>query len=175
MKTGISDTFHSGLSLVEVTFSMAIAAVALLAIIGMLPQALEMSQDSADRSAIGTIMEDAHDRLEGQPLEVGIPSVSPLFYDQWGRYVEDIEQVENSLMDRAFFRLELKISDIKGANAPQNISDLKAAEMKIFWPLRDDGSSMGVEPKVGISYYINTLTGPDWQLIEPGFKPKIEF
>lgn len=175
MNAGKSFPQVSAFSLVEVTFSMAIAAVALLAIIGMLPQAMEMSRDSADRTAIGTIMEDAHDRMEGLPLEAGVPSVSPLFYDQRGRFIEDIEQVEDPLLDRAFFRLELNISEIEGANAPEHISDLKAAEMKIFWPLRDDGSSIDAEPKVRISYYINALTGPDWQLIEPGFAPKIEF
>ena len=175
MKSCENSSRHSAFSLIEVTFSMAVAAVALIAIIGMLPQAMEMSRDSADRTAIGTIMEDAHDRMEGLPLSVGQPSVSPLYYDQQGRYIEDIEDLENPLLDRAFFRLELEVSEIEGANAPENISDLKAVEMKIFWPLRDDGSAIDVTPRVRISYYINALTGPDWELIEPGFQPKIEF
>jgi uncharacterized protein (TIGR02598 family) len=162
-------------SLVEVTFAMAVAAVALISIIGMLPHAMEMSRDSADRTAIGTIMEDAHDRMEGLPLSVGQPSVSPLFYDQQGRYIEDIEKIENSLLERAFFRLELEISEIEGANAPENISDLKAVGMQIYWPLRDDGTAIEADPRVHISYYINALTGPDWGLVEPGFQPKIEF
>ena len=50
-------------SLVEVTFAMAVAAVAIISIIGMLPHAMEMSRDSADRTAIGTLMEDATDRM----------------------------------------------------------------------------------------------------------------
>lgn len=162
-------------SLVEVTFAIAVAAVALIAIIGMLPQAMEMGRDSADRTAIGTIMEDAHDRMEGLPLSVGQPAVSPLFYDQQGRYIEDIGSIDNPLLDRPFFRLELEISEIAGSNAPENISDLKAVEMQVFWPLRDDGTAIDNDPRVRVSYYINTLTGPDWELIEPGFQPKIEF
>jgi hypothetical protein len=106
---------------------------------------------------------------------VGQPSVSPLFYDQQGRYIDDIEDIKNPLLERAFFRLELEISEIEGANAPKNISDLKAVGMQIYWPLRDDGTAIEAAPRVRISYYINALTGPDWELIEPGFQPKIEF
>tara|TARA_R110000850_G_scaffold60079_10_gene138186 strand:- start:1030 stop:1569 length:540 start_codon:yes stop_codon:yes gene_type:complete len=173
-------TFNrGGFSLIEVSIAMAIAAIALLSIIGILPHAMDMSRDSADQTAIGAILEDAHDRLEGQRLIKGVPLVSPLFYDQQGRFVEkveDVDDVEDPLINGAFFRIDLILSDIHELNLPALASSMKAVKMKVFWPVRENGDPVHASaPELNVSYFVSALTGPDWSTIDPDFKPKIEY
>ena len=165
--------------MIEITITLGIATIALVSILGMLPQALRLSRDSADQTAIGTLLEDTHERLEGQPLEVGTPEISPLFYDQQGRHVDPEAEVENSLVGGPFFRVELTIRAADESVRPGHFKANKPfhlIQIEVFWPLQEDFEPLpSREPRVTIAYPITTLTGPDWQLVDPDYVPKIEF
>lgn len=182
MKHSKADHWYSGFSLVEVTLAVAIAAVALLSVIGMLPHAMEMSHDSADQTAIGVILEDARDRVEGAPLKSGVPEVSPIYYDQRGQYLHDLDSLFDAVGGGPFFRIDLELKPIHVSTRPANVSDVRAVQVKVFWPLKSDGQEeekwvpiSPEQPNLEFSYYVNALTGPDWMGIDPKFEPKIEF
>ncbi|NNE92949.1 MAG: prepilin-type N-terminal cleavage/methylation domain-containing protein [Verrucomicrobiales bacterium] len=159
----------SGFSLTEVVIAMAIASVGLLAIVGLMPHALESARDSADQTAIGAVLEDVHDRLEGVPLKPGTPSMSPLFYDQQGRFVHSYEMEK-------FFKVDLELAEFDAANRPPDVAGLLALSVEISWPLDENDQPLGKpQPKTTVSYGVTTLTGPDWTEIDPDYEPKIEF
>ncbi|MDA7673051.1 prepilin-type N-terminal cleavage/methylation domain-containing protein [Verrucomicrobiales bacterium] len=174
MKTNRNAPAARAFSLIEVTIAMAIAAVALILIVGLLPPALTSARDSADQTAIGTVLEDVHDRLEGSPLKVGVPDISPLFYDQQGRFVSDDHT--DTLESRRFFKVELELAEFSEAAKIENINGMLGLSVEVYWPLNESRDPIGSSrPKTTISYPVTTFTGPDWQLIEPEFVPKIEF
>ncbi len=161
-------------SLIEVTIAMAIAAVSLVLIIGLLHPAMTSARDSADQTAIGTVLEDVHDRLEGSPLVVGVPEISPLYYDEQGRFVSDDKA--DSLESRRFFKVELELAEFAGETKPENIGGMLGLSVEVYWPLDDKRNPLGSsKPKTTVSYPVTTFTGPDWPLIESEFVPKIEF
>jgi type II secretory pathway pseudopilin PulG len=55
-------------SLVEVTLALAIIAVALVAIIGLLPQGVQSSRNTADNTMAATILQDAFSQCRSQPF-----------------------------------------------------------------------------------------------------------
>ncbi len=167
-----------GFSLVEVTLAMTIASLALLSLIGLLPQSMKFERASADLTAIGTIMEDIHDRLEGHDLKQGVPSISPVFYDMRGRYwsrpLNKNTPDASPLLDRRFFRADIKL--VEPANASTASSPPIAIRINFFWPLDDEGKPIGdKKPKSSVTYYTTALTGPGWEKIDPDYRPKIEY
>lgn len=180
MKTGnFSPPKPRGFSLIEITITLGIATIALVSILGMLPQALRLSRDSADRTAIGALLEDVHDRVEGQPLEAGTPEISPLFYDQQGKHVDPEAEVENPLVGGPFFRVDLSLRVTDESVKPGHFrpdKEFYSMRIDVSWPLQEDREPLpDREPGVTIAYPVTTLTGPDWEAIDPEYVPKIEF
>lgn len=167
-----------GFSLVEVVISMGIAAVALVSIMGMLPYAMEASRDSADETAIATVLEDLHERLKGNSLEPGAPTDSPFFYDQQGMYspARDTEAVSEAAGGGPFFRVDVEFNEPAAGASFENANGLLAAVVEVSWPVDAEGEPVGTgNPKTGITYYLTTLTGTDWEKVDPEYQPKIEY
>ncbi|MDF1852391.1 MAG: prepilin-type N-terminal cleavage/methylation domain-containing protein [Verrucomicrobiales bacterium] len=169
---------RSGFSLIEVVLAMGIAAIALVSILGMLPYAMESSQASADQTAIGTVLEEVHDRIKGEPLEVGVPSGSPYFYDAQGRFWEEgvADREAGSVGNDRFFRVDVDLQDLPSSVPFEHSEGVLAAVVAISWPVDEAGEPRGRgNPKTSITYPLTTLTGPDWQVIDPDYKPKVEY
>ncbi len=158
--------------------AMTIGAVAMVSLISILPQFMKYERESADQTAVGMIMEDIHDRLEGQEFKEGVPSISPIFYDQRGRFWDPSEAKDASdgalLLDGKFFRGDIKLvkpaSSLIAPNSPLVI------KIDFYWPLDKEGNPLGKKkPKASVTYYATTLTGPDWEDIDPDYRPKIEY
>ena len=179
MKKCKSSQICTAFSLVEVAMDLAIGALALVSLIGILPQFMEYERDSADQTAIGTIMGDIHDRLEGEEYKEGVPSISPIFYNQQGGYwaseIAEAEAKDTPMqLDRRFFRGEIELVKPVGDSALSESS--MAVKIDFFWPLDDEGLPLGdKKPKASVTYYVTTLTGPDWEEIDSTYKPKIEY
>lgn len=167
-----------GFSLIEVVLAMGIASVALVSILGMLPHAMESSRSSADQTAIGTVLEEVHDRIKGEPLEAGPVAGSPFVYDQQGRFQggsSDAGEVATGA-DQRFFRVEVELQEMPVDGLPPGADGLLAAVVEISWPLDESGEPRGSgNPKSVITYPLTTLTGPDWEIIDPDYTPKIEY
>ena len=172
-----SGSFRSrGFSLVEITLAMGIAAVAMVSILGMLPQAMKYSRDSADQTAIGAVLEDVHDRLKGQNLVEGPALESPFFYDKQGRFWSANQGRPNTLDERRFFRVEVRLTKPQSPPGIALPEDMLAAVVELFWPLDQRGEVIGrAKPKTTVTYMVTTLTGPDWQEIDPHYEPKLEY
>ena len=177
-----------GFSLVEITLAMGIAAVAMVAILGMLPQALKASRASSDRTAIGAVLEDIHDRIEGHVLEEGPLPSSPFFYDEQGRFWKGDSSEEEGggeeialiqVSPEKFFRVEVELvrpRQLQAEEANAVPDSLLAAKLSVSWPLDAEGVPVGTgNPKMILTYPVTTLTGPDWEIIEPEFQPKVEY
>ncbi len=164
--------------MIEVVLAMGIAAIALISIIGMLPYAMESSRASADQTAIGTVLEEVHDRIKGNPLRVGTPAGSPYFYDVQGRFWEEGvgERVAGEVGTDRFFRVDIELQDLPSDGAFKHADGVLAAVLEISWPVDEDGNALGRgNPKTSISYPLTTLTGPDWEIIDPAYIPKVEY
>jgi uncharacterized protein (TIGR02598 family) len=75
----------SAFSLIEVTLALAIVAIGLIAIVGMLPHGIQASRDAADNTLAATI---AHDELNKMRLATtmagGPPAPVDIYYDASG-------------------------------------------------------------------------------------------
>lgn len=164
-----NNSAKSAFTLIEMAIATAIAAVALVAILGVVPMALDIQGESIDQTSLGTVFEDVHDRLEGVELEPGVPSVSPLFYDFKGTFWEE----ENSEPIDRYFRVDLELIE------PIDEEDYGGlvVSVKVFWPLNEEGEPFDpdAKPNSVLSYYATTLTGPGWMDVDPNFIPKIEY
>lgn len=167
-----------GFSLIEVVLAMGIAAIALVSILGMLPYAMESSQASADQTAIGTVLEEVHERIKGEVSKVGVVPGSPYFYDPQGRFWEEGkgDRVAGAAGFDRFFRVDVELQELPSDGAFEHADDLLAAVVEISWPVDDEGNPLGRRnPKTTITYPLTTLTGPDWELIDPDYEPKVEY
>ncbi|NOY00218.1 MAG: prepilin-type N-terminal cleavage/methylation domain-containing protein [Verrucomicrobia bacterium] len=168
----------AGFSLVEVSMALAIGALAMVSLISVLPQLMKYERESADLSVVGMIMEDIHSRLEGQDFKEGVPSISPIFYDQRGRHwapSKDNELSEVDLSrDEKFFRGDIKL--VNGADSSTSSNSSLVIKIDFFWPVDKAGNPLGKQKeKTSVTYYTTTLTGPDWGSIDPNFQSKIEY
>lgn len=83
MKTCRHLPAHSGFSLVEVTLSVAIAALALITLLGLLPQGLEMSRKTSELTNNSNIIEQIIRDLENaQYTTLPVTKVRRYFNDQ---------------------------------------------------------------------------------------------
>lgn len=167
-----------GFSLIEVVLAMGIAAIALISILGMLPYAMESSRASADQTAIGTVLEEVHERVKGEPIKAGVVAGSPYFYDPQGRFWEE------GVADRAagaagfdrFFRVDVELQELPSDGPFEHADEVLAAVVEISWPVDEEGNAIGRKnPKTTITYPLTTLTGPDWKVIDPDYEPKVEY
>lgn len=167
-----------GFSLIEVTIALAIAAVGIIALLGMFPAAMLAGRDAVDQTAIGTVLEDVHERLEGSELIAGTVPDSPFFYDEQGRFWSPDQQRPDNFTEEHFFRVDVRLAE--PATPPGTTIEmpgsLLAATVELSWPLDDNGHAIGRgNPKTSVTYMITTLTGPDWKAIDPDYRAKVEY
>ncbi len=161
-------------SLVEIALALAIASVALVSILGLIPTVLNNHRAGADQRALGTIYEDLHDRIEGADLVDGLIPSSPYFYTANGDFIPPDSSAlkpnrENSI-GGAFFRAEAAIVSVTGSPG------IRAVAISIFWPL--SGEHLPITPDAPGSrhtYVITPLTGKGWEEVDGGFQPGIEY
>lgn len=61
-------TAAAGFSLIEITLALAIAAVGMIAILGLLPQGIQASRDAADSTMAATIVQDMFSQARALPF-----------------------------------------------------------------------------------------------------------
>jgi uncharacterized protein (TIGR02598 family) len=207
---------RAAFSLVEIVIAMAIIATGMIAIVGLIPVGLQASRDAAVRTTTAIILEDIHDRLEGQVLDqdgLADPEAkveaNPFYYDDQGLFLPipgaseqadiaaggsaDAQNSLDSLLFRRRFRVDVRIETVLPANKPQDsptsnmgeafgrdpdsVERVKAIIINLSWPVNPGtGEPMGNgNPKSSVTYYLTTLTGPEWEKIDPAYNPKIEF
>jgi uncharacterized protein (TIGR02598 family) len=167
-------------SLIEVTIALAISSVAVIALLGMFPAAMMAGRDAVDQTAIGTILEDVHERLEGSELTVGTVPGSPFFYDEQGRFWSQDQERPDNFTEEHFFRVDVRLAEpatTSGSSTPVELPEsLLAATVEVSWPLDTDGNAIGrANPKASVTYMVTTLTGPDWKSIDPDYRAKVEY
>ena len=162
----------SAFSLVEVTLAMGIAAVALVSILGLLPQAMKYGRDGADQTAIGAVLEDAHDRLKGSECQPGELAEGPFFYDEQGKFLAEAESKEDS----RFFRVEISLEKPVAGAGTEFPEQMLVASLRLFWPVDQAGLPFDArEPRTTVTYPVTSLTGLGWEEIDPHYRPKVEY
>ncbi|MEM7144281.1 MAG: prepilin-type N-terminal cleavage/methylation domain-containing protein [Verrucomicrobiota bacterium] len=162
-------------TLVEVAFSLAIVATGLIAIIALIPQGQEAAKASSEHTVTAIILEDVHNRLEGEELTVGDLPTSPFYYDAQGVFIPDGEDPEE--INRRIFRADIRIEDIADKSGLPDTNGLMAGVIELSWPVVPaTGDPLGKgNPKTTITYYLTTLTGLEWTEVDSSYKPKIEY
>lgn len=167
-------THRAGFTLTEIVLALAIIASAFIAVLGLLPAGLNQSRLASDSTVIATVLEDVHNRLQGQALQTGKPTFSPAFFDDHGVFVPASDDA--AVLARRFYRADVKISTWK--TVPTGTSGLRPVTVSLSWPVdtRDkSGPAIGNgNPKTTVTYGVTRLTGPDWSVIDTGYVPKIE-
>lgn len=168
---------HAAFSLIEVTVALAIVAFAVIALIGILPTALEDAGFSSDQTALGSMLEDISDRIKSEVL-TETEEDSPIlhFYDQRGFYLEpprarDSDSIASVLGD-SFFRVEVAL---RKPDPKLELGETLAAQIKIFWPLNEDKEPVHPNsPGREVTFLVGTRTGPEWKEIDSSYEAKIE-
>lgn len=162
-----------GFTLIETSLAIALAAILVTAGFAMLPHANKAAQDAGDYTVLGLVMEDVRDRIEGQALVEGVPEISPLYYDLDGRPI-DPDQEERS-QDR-HYRVDLELVKMAESQRPVDAEELLAARIEFSWPVdSQSGDALGDRnPRYETTFLVTTLTGPDWEAIDPDFQPRVE-
>ena len=94
MKTSRQSPNHSGFSLVEVTLAVAIAALALITLLGLLPQGLEMSRKTSQLTNNSNILEQIIRDLENtQYSTLPAAKVRRYFNDQGSEVQQGDENI----------------------------------------------------------------------------------
>ena len=164
-----------GFSLIEIVITIGILATVVISLVGILPVGIKSAEDAANRTVLAVILEDVHNRLEGQLLEPGAVSSSPFFYDRQGLHI-DSDSGEELKMSR-LYRADARLVDIAEDSLLKHTSGLIAARIDLWWPVDpDSGIPFRQEkPQETITFYLTPLTGPEWPRIDTGYRPKIEF
>lgn len=161
-------------SLMEVTIAIGIAGFALVTLLAVLPQAMQDAGASADQTAIGMILEDVHDRLEGAVLKEGVLTESPFYYDQRGVFY-DKEYNDGTITTERFFRAEVKLVKIQ-SNSDSVIPGMLAVKIDLFWPLDEKGNPLSKgAPETSVTYFTAAKTGPGWEAVDSSYQAKIEY
>jgi len=178
MKKRTLNTVESAFSLMEVTIALAIAAVAVVSLIGVMSSGTKSATDSADQTAIGNMFEDIEDRISNRVLKVGEIEGSPFFYDLRGSFIDpELEAVaDSSLITRRFYRAEINlIKPVVNAGDSTNFEEALAIQVKIFWPIDDKGGPIHPqEPGSEITFLTGAKTGPGWTEVDQTYQPRIE-
>ena len=117
---------QTGFSLVEVTLALAIMAIGLIAIIGMIPQGVQSSRDAADNTLVATIAHDAFSEMRRQALTTWPPGLPDVYYDAAGTNIPTQPQ------DRYFH--------IKATSQAGAVPNLLVVAATITWP--DKGTAV---------------------------------
>lgn len=181
---------RAAFSLVECVLALGIAAVVVLTLLKIVPQTLDAQREANDHSALAEVLRDVHHRIEGQVLREGPIAIGPLFYDADGAFRGSGEEggrdgaalIGSSPESERFFRAEATLHHIPiapeevGARGPDPLAGRWAVTLDLFWPLDEKGEPLGhTRPKTELTWTVSSLTGPDWERIDPAFEPKIEY
>jgi uncharacterized protein (TIGR02598 family) len=125
---------RSGFSLVEIMLALAVIAIGLVAIIGLIPQGIQASRDAADNTLVATIVHDTFNEYRQDALLAWPPVLSTnLYYDAAGT-----NQVTNSSPDRYYY---VHLNSQPSPSAP----NLLVVSARVTWP-----------DKLGTVYPLNT-------------------
>tara|TARA_R110002096_G_scaffold273001_1_gene466794 strand:- start:3809 stop:4417 length:609 start_codon:yes stop_codon:yes gene_type:complete len=135
-----NQTNSGGFSLVEVTIAMAIAAVGIVSILGLLPQGMETMRDAGDQAIEARIHQQLLNEIQMTPYKVGT-SGSPiedfdgleLYYDSQGEEIGDSKaaggaEVKGSFQHVYSARVTLPPVDSAGkgsGNVPESVGGAK--------------------------------------------------
>ena len=191
-------TFPKGFSFIEVLLSLALVATAMVTLMALVPIGLKASRDATNSIIMGHILEDAHERMEGHVLIDGALNSKPFFYDDEGIYIAPVLPTKedhasridkltsesrairtSKRLSRRLYRVDIRLVSPKNEELKQNAPGLKAAIVTVTWPVNPVTgivqASAYSSNRESITYYINTLTGPGWSVVDPTFEPLIEF
>lgn len=182
-------THRAGFTLTEIVLALAVIAIAFVGVLGLLPAGLDASRQAADSTVVAEILEDLHNRLQGQQLKTGAVGFSPAFYDDHGNF---LDTPKNTANPSRLYRAEVKISSWQAASSnkqgsaalkPANTGvSLRPITISLYWPVDANGTPLGkknannqVEPKTVVTYCATSLAGSDWAVIDTSYIPKIEY
>lgn len=164
-----------GFSLIEIVITVGILATVVISLVGILPVGIKSAEDAANRTVLAVILEDVHNRLEGQLLEPGEVAASPFFYDRQGLYIG--EDSNEEVKAGRLYRADARLIDIAEGSRLEHTSGLMAVRIDVWWPV-DTYSGAPLregKPQETITFYVTPLTGADWPAIDTNYRPKIEF
>lgn len=160
----------AGFTLIEVTLALAIIGVVFVALLGLLPAGLQASRQATDSTVIAVILEDLHNRLQGQVLKPGAASFSPAYFDAHGVYLNP----QTAAVTDRVYRADVEVGDWR--KRPDGTSALQPVSVSVSWPIdTQSGEPATGNPKTTVTYTATTLTGPDWAEIDPNYRAKIEY
>ncbi len=161
-----------GFSLIEIVITVGILATVLISLVGILPVGIKSAEDAANRTVLAVILEDVHNRLEGQLLEPGEVSSSPFFYDRQGLHIH--AGSDEGLKMTRLYRADARLVDIAKDSQLKHTSGLIAARIDLWWPVDpDSGAPLRQErPQETITFYLTPLTGPEWSRIDTDYRPR---
>ena len=94
-------------TLVEVALALGVIAFALVAVVGMIPTALQSARDAVDLTRTSMIAQDAAMRLPTLPFTAGTPGATiTWYYDQNGHYLT-IDTTAASPYASGFYRVDV--------------------------------------------------------------------
>ena len=170
-----------GFSLIEVTLAMALIASVVTSLMLIMGMASEAANRATKMTTVGHILTDVHQRIEGKPLENGpvmdkgqTVEDAAFFYDVEGVYV-GIDAPEDRILSRTY-RVEVDLATPTHHDA-EHAEGLKAVTIRILWPV--DSESGRPLAKTGsnvesMTYFVTTLTGPNWEEVDPQYIPTID-
>jgi uncharacterized protein (TIGR02598 family) len=140
-----------GFSLVEVTLAMAVMAIGLIAILGLIPQGVTSSRGAADNTLVATIVHDIFNATRAQPFAgVNLNSAAYPFGFPLGPYNLQFPKLDTAYFDQSglspltpaddYFKVVLSF-------APQTPQALSVVTASVFWPA-----------KQGMASFLNTNT-----------------
>jgi len=166
-------TNRAGFTLTEIVIALGVISFAFVALLGMLPAGLEASRKAANSTVIAAVLEDLHNRLQGQPLVAGAAAFSPAYFDDQGVFIA--ADAPPAVQARRLYRAEVKIGDWN--TRPTGTSGLRPVTISLSWPVDpQSGAAIGKDnPRTVVTYSATTLTGSNWAAVDPNFVPKIEY
>src|ERR1017187_4803426 len=112
---------QTAFSLVEIMLALAIMAVGLIAIIGLIPQGVKSGRDAADNTLVATIVHDTFNDLRMQALTTFPPALPPnTYYDAVGT------NILSAASPNRYFRVHLTSS-----SSQPNLLGITAS---VTWP-----------------------------------------
>jgi uncharacterized protein (TIGR02598 family) len=115
----------NGFSLMEVTLAVAVVAIGLIAILGLIPQGVQSSRDAADNTLAATIVQDTFNDLRTRALGGSWPPAAVnIYYDAVGT---NSFLATSTSLDRYF---HVVATPVLSASTP----DLYVVTATISWP-----------------------------------------
>jgi uncharacterized protein (TIGR02598 family) len=168
---------RAAFTLIEIVLSLAIVATIVVGIIGVLPAGLSASREAVNHTVVAMILEELHNRLQNEELKSKAEpydvSFSPARFDDQGIFIPQDAPPEK--LARALYYAEVKVGVWE--TRPAHTSGLRPITISLSWPVNPaTGNPIGTgNPQTVVTYAATTLTGPDWQVIDPTYRPKIQF